>query len=154
MPRTEKVILTNMCLIEDGQGQIVMQIRDPERYAWSGAALPGGHIEAGESLHEAVVREVYEETGLVISHPHLVGMKHWHTKEGIRYLVFLYRTSDFTGEIRSTEEGEIKWVSRKDLPKLDLAYDMLNLLRVFDEEELSELFYAKRLKDDFIREFW
>ena len=145
MPRTEKVILTNMCLIEDVQGQIVMQIRDPERYAWSGAALPGGHIEAGESLHAAVVREVFEETGLAISHPRLVGMKHWHTKEGIPYLVFLYRTSDFTGEIRSTEEGEIKWVSRKDLPKLDLAYD---------EEELSELFYAKRLKDDFIREFW
>ena len=154
MPRTEKVILTNMCLIEDVQGQIVMQIRDPERYAWSGAALPGGHIEAGESLHAAVVREVFEETGLAISHPRLVGMTHWHTKEGIRYLVFLYRTSDFTGEIRSTEEGEIKWVSRKDLPKLDLAYDMLNLLRVFDEDELSELFYVKRLKDDFIREFW
>ena len=154
MPRTENVILTNMCLIEDDQGQIVMQIRDPERYAWSGAALPGGHIEAGESLHEAVVREVYEETGLTISNPRLVGMKHWHTKEGIRYLVFLYRTSEFTGEIRSTEEGEIKWAARKDLPQLDLAYDMLNLLRVFDEEELSELFYAKRLKDDFIREFW
>ena len=34
MPRTEEVILTNMCLIEDGQSQIVMQIRDPERYAW------------------------------------------------------------------------------------------------------------------------
>ena len=33
MSRTEEVILTNMCLIEDGQGQIVMQIRDPERYA-------------------------------------------------------------------------------------------------------------------------
>ena len=81
-------------------------------------------------------------------------MKHWHTKEGIRYLVFLYRTSEFTGEIRSTEEGEIKWVARKDLPQLDLAYDMLNLLRVFDEEELSELFYAQRLEDDFIREFW
>ena len=154
MPRTENVILTNMCLIEDGQGQIVMQIRDPERYAWSGAALPGGHIEAGESLHEAVVREVYEETGLAISNPRLVGMKHWHTKEGIRYLVFLYRTGEFTGEIHSTEEGEIKWVARKDLPQLDLAYDMLNLLRVFDEEELSELFYAQRLEGDFIRDVW
>ncbi|CQR24542.1 NUDIX family hydrolase [Streptococcus varani] len=42
MSRSEKVILTNMCLIEDGQGNIVIQIRDPERYAWSGAALPGG----------------------------------------------------------------------------------------------------------------
>lgn len=154
MTRTENVILTNMCLIEDDQGNIVIQKRDPKRYAWSGVALPGGHIEAGESLHEAVVREVYEETGLTISNPRLVGMKHWHTKEGIRYLVFLYRTKGFTGEIQSTEEGEIKWVPRKDLVKLDLAYDMLNLLRVFEEEELSELFYAQRLGEDFIREFW
>lgn len=154
MTRTENVILTNMCLIEDEQGNIVIQKRDPKRYAWSGVALPGGHIEAGESLHGAVVREVYEETGLTISNPRLVGMKHWHTKEGIRYLVFLYRTKDFTGEIQSTEEGEIKWVPRKDLVKLDLAYDMLNLLRVFEEEELSELFYAQRLGEDFIREFW
>jgi 8-oxo-dGTP diphosphatase len=37
---------------------------------------------------------------------------------------------------------------------MDLAYDMLNLLRVFEEEELSELFYRERLEDDFVREFW
>lgn len=42
MPRTSQVILTNMCLIEDEKGNIVMQIRDPKRYTWSGAALPGG----------------------------------------------------------------------------------------------------------------
>ena len=42
MPRTEEVILTNMCLIEDGAGNVVVQIRDPKRYRWSGAALPGG----------------------------------------------------------------------------------------------------------------
>ena len=48
MSRSQATILTNMCLIEDGQGNIVMQIRDPQRYSWSGAALPGGHIEAHE----------------------------------------------------------------------------------------------------------
>lgn len=42
MSRSQKVILTNMCLIEDNKGRIVMQIRDPKRYSWSGAALPGG----------------------------------------------------------------------------------------------------------------
>lgn len=42
MTRTENVILTNMCLIEDDQGNIVIQKRDPKRYAWSGVALPGG----------------------------------------------------------------------------------------------------------------
>lgn len=42
MSRSQATILTNMCLIEDGRGNIVMQIRDPKRYSWSGAALPGG----------------------------------------------------------------------------------------------------------------
>ncbi|EMB89770.1 8-oxo-dGTP diphosphatase [Streptococcus mutans] len=154
MSRTSQVILTNMCLIEDGNGNIVMQIRDPKRYSWSGAALPGGHIEEHEGLVESVIREVKEETGLTIHHPQLVGMKHWYTKEDVRYLVFLYRTSDFEGDLQSSDEGQVRWVARKELAELDLAYDMLNLLRVFEEKNLSELFYRERLADDFVKEFW
>ena len=74
MSRSQATILTNMCLIEDGRGNIVMQIRDPKRYSWSGAALPGGHIEAHEGLVESVIREVKEETGLTIKSPKLVGI--------------------------------------------------------------------------------
>ena len=154
MSRTSQVILTNMCLIEDGNGNIVMQIRDPKRYSWSGAALSGGHIEEHEGLVESVIREGKEETGLTIHHPQLVGMKHWYTKEDVRYLVFLYRTSDFEGDLQSSDEGQVRWVARKELAELDLAYDMLNLLRVFEEKNLSELFYRERLADDFVKEFW
>ncbi|EAO63491.1 mutator protein MutT, partial [Streptococcus agalactiae 18RS21] len=50
MSRSQKVILTNMCLIEDNKGRIVMQIRDPKRYSWSGAALPGGHMKKENAL--------------------------------------------------------------------------------------------------------
>ena len=64
MSRSQATILTNMCLIEDDHGNIVMQIRDSKRYSWSGAALPGGHIEAHEGLVESVIREVKEEIGL------------------------------------------------------------------------------------------
>ena len=85
MSRAQRVILTNMCLIEDGKGNVVMQVRDPKRYPWSGYALPGGHIEAHEGLVESVIREVKEETGLNIKNPQLVGMKHWYTKEDERY---------------------------------------------------------------------
>ena len=103
---------------------------------------------------ESVIREVKEETGLTIHHPQLVGMKHWYTKEDVRYLVFLYRTSDFEGDLQSSAEGQVRWVARKELAELDLAYDMLNLLRVFEEKNLSELFYRERLADDFVKEFW
>ena len=131
-----------------------MPIRAPMRHYLSGAALPGGHIEAHEGLVESVIREVKEETGLIIKNPKLVGMKHFYTTDDERYLVFLYRTSDFEGDLRSTEEGEVRWIAREEVANMDLAYDMLNLLRVFEEDNLSELFYRERLENDFIREFW
>lgn len=157
MPRSQEVILTNMCFIEDDQGRFVMQIRSPERYAWSGAALPGGHIEAGESLHEALVREIYEETGLTIQNPKLVGIKHFHTRgDGIRYLVFLYRTSEFTGEIRSSEEGEIVWVNREDISngRIELADSMDDLFDFYFGEEHSELYYERDADDILQRIFF
>ncbi|MGC4387444.1 NUDIX domain-containing protein, partial [Streptococcus suis] len=53
MARKEMVTLTNMCLIEDKDGNVVVQIRDPERYRWAGVAFPGGHIEEGENFHDS-----------------------------------------------------------------------------------------------------
>ncbi len=88
MARKEMVTLTNMCLIEDKEGKVVVQIRDPKRYRWL-VSFPGGHIEEGENFHDSVVREVFEETGLTIGNARLVGIKHWPDKEGHRYIVFL-----------------------------------------------------------------
>ncbi|WP_314366879.1 8-oxo-dGTP diphosphatase [uncultured Streptococcus sp.] len=147
MSRSQETILTNICLVEDkARGKVLMQYRSPERYRWSGYAFPGGHIEKGESLHDAVVREILEETGLTISHPKLVGVKNWHTDEGVRYIVFCYKATEFSGQIHSTEEGEISWVDKDSLPQLDLAYDMLELLRMMEDEELSEYYYHERIE--------
>ena len=67
MSRSQETILTNICLVEDvSRGKVLMQYRSSERYLWSGYAFPGGHIEKDESLHDAVVREILEETGLTI----------------------------------------------------------------------------------------
>ncbi|MFD0845294.1 8-oxo-dGTP diphosphatase [Streptococcus saliviloxodontae] len=154
MSRAQATILTNMCLLKDSEGRYLMQIRDPKRYSWSGAALPGGHIEPHEGLVESVIREVKEETGLLIRNPKLVGMKHWYTKDNERYLVFLYTATEYSGSLVSSDEGEVLWVHPDNFNKMTLAYDLLNLLRVFEENELNELFYRERLENDFIREFW
>ena len=149
MSRSQKTILTNICLVEDkARGKVLMQYRSPERYRWSGYAFPGGHIEKGESLHDSVVREILEETGLTITHPKLVGVKNWHTDEGVRYIVFCYKATEFTGQLRSSDEGEVSWVEKDQLEKLDLSYDMLPLLEVMEDPDLSEFYYRKRTDDD------
>ncbi|MBF0786622.1 MULTISPECIES: 8-oxo-dGTP diphosphatase [unclassified Streptococcus] len=144
MSRKELVTLTNMCLIEDSKGNVVVQRRDPKLYRWSGLAFPGGHVEFGENFHDAVVREVQEETGLSIECPRLVGLKHWPDKDGHRYLVFLYKATSFSGQLQSSEEGEVFWCPKTDLPQMELAYDLLEVLKVMDDPILSEFFYTHK----------
>ena len=150
MSRTTPTILTNLCMVEDLENEkVVLQYRSPERYKkWSGFAFPGGHIEEGESLAESVIREVYEETGLTITAPKLVAVKDWEPDEGGRYIVFCYKATEFTGRLRSSEEGEVSWVEKDQLEKLDLSYDMLPLLEVMEDPDLSEYYYRKRTDDD------
>lgn len=147
MSRKELVTLTNMCLIEDGQGRIVVQRRDPKLYRWSGLAFPGGHVELGENFHDAVVREVQEETGLLIESPQLVGLKHWPDREGHRYMVFLYKAKSFSGQLQSSSEGEVFWLPKIELAYQEVAYDLLEVLKVMDDPTLSEFFYTQKGED-------
>ena len=64
MSKTENVELTVLCLIEDGN-KILLQNR--AKKDWQGYALPGGHVEPGESFVDAVIREMKEETGLTFT---------------------------------------------------------------------------------------
>ena len=149
MSRTTPTILTNLCMVEDLEnGKVVLQYRSPEKNHWSGYAFPGGHIEEGESLVESVIREIEEETGLTIFNPQLAAVKNWQLENGTRYIVFCYKATEFTGQLRSSEEGEVSWVEKDQLEKLDLSYDMLPLLEVMEAPDLSEYYYRKRTDDD------
>ena len=112
---------------------------------WPGITFPGGHVEAGESFTEAVIREVKEETGLRIASPQICGMKDW-VEDGIRYVVLFYKTEKFEGDLISSEEGEVWWEDLKELPNLDLSLDMEDMLRIFLEEDLSEFSTTKMEK--------
>lgn len=143
MARSEQAIFTNLCMICDNRGNILVEDRkDP---SWPGICLPGGHVEPGESFVEAVIREVYEETGLTIEKPHLCGTKQFQTRQGERYVVLLYRTDRFSGELHGSDEGEVFWLPRRELSQHRLADDLMQILQVMDSDELSEFFYY--LKD-------
>ena len=141
MSRSESAIFTNMCMISDGNGNVLVQDRrNPD---WPGITFPGGHVEPGEAFTDSVVREVREETGLTIENPQLCGVKQFQTRECERYVVFLYRADRFHGELRSSREGEVFWIPREKLPEYTLVPDFPDMVRVFEEPELNEFFYTK-----------
>lgn len=136
MARRETVVLTNMCMVYDGQGNILVEDRlDPD---WPGVAFPGGHVEPGESFTNAVIREVWEETGLTIERPRLCGLKQFPDDDGTRYIVFLYKTDCFSGELRSSAEGKVFWIKRSELGQYQLPVSFDQMIRVFEDESLGE----------------
>ena len=141
MSRAEQVILTNLCMVYDDAGNILVQDRkDP---SWPGICFPGGHIEPGESFVESVIREVWEETGLTIENPVLCGTKQFPTRNGERYVVFFYKTNRYHGELKSSEEGEVFWIPRGDLTKYRMVEDFLDMVKVFEDDTISEFYYYK-----------
>jgi 8-oxo-dGTP diphosphatase len=138
MSKTENVELTVICLIYK-DNKILLQ--DRIKNDWKGYTLPGGHVEKGEAFVDAVIREMKEETGLTIKQPILCGIKQFPIDNG-RYLVLLYKTNEFEGNLSSSEEGKMVWVDRNDLHKYNLVNDFVDLLKVFDDNNLSEFQYV------------
>ena len=144
MARMEEVELTNMCMVCDGKGYVLVQNKKGDR-TWHGWNFPGGHVEQGEFVTPSVIREVREETGLTIENPKLCGIKEFQKEQdGKRFIVFLYAASRFSGELRASDEGDVFWYPLSELKRSkELADGFSEMLPVFTSDEISEVFYTK-----------
>lgn len=139
MARIENVILTNMCMIYDDDKVLVLDRLDPK---WPGITFPGGHIELKESFVESTIREVYEETGLKVSNLKLCGIKQWTQKDdSYRYIVLFFKTNTFTGELKSSKEGKVFWINKKDIKDYIVADGFMDMFEVFENDNLSENYW-------------
>ena len=135
----EKAIFTNMCMIYDDNGNILVQNRlNPD---WPGVTFPGGHVDLGESFNDSVIREVKEETGLDIKNPILCGIKQFQTDDDARYVILFYRTNQFSGTLQSSKEGEVFWIQRSELNSYKLAEDFDAMIEVFENDDINEFYY-------------
>lgn len=140
MGNTFKAELTNMVMVYDkNTNRAVVQQR--VKY-WKGITFPGGHVEKGESFIDSAKREVFEETGLKVDNLKLCGIIDWcHRKSGERYMVILYKTDTYSGElIGETEEGKVFWTDIDEIPNMELSRDFENYLKVFLDDHKQEFF--------------
>lgn len=139
MAKSEQAIFTNMCMVYDDAGNILVQ--DRKKPDWPGLCFPGGHVEPGESFVDSVIREVWEETGLTIENPVLCGTKQFQTDDGERYVVLFYKACRFSGELKSSDEGEVFWIPRNSLTNYRLSIDFEDMVRIMESDDLSEFYY-------------
>lgn len=126
-------------MIESGE-KILLQNRIKKD--WRGYALPGGHVEQGESFVDAVIREMREETGLTVVDPRLVGVKQFPIDNG-RYVVLLFKATEWTGNVISSEEGQMEWIEYSCLSKVKTVDDFDELLKVINDPTLTEFQYLR-----------
>lgn len=144
--------LGTLCYIEN-EGKTLMLHRikkenDIHEGHWIGL---GGKIENGESPEECIIREVQEESGLVINNPKLRGILTFPKFDGYDdWYVFLYTAVEYKGELIESEEGILKWVDNDKLSSLPMSegdYLFLNWLKKYHMFSAKFIYENKRLMD-------
>jgi len=110
-------------IVHEGRVLLVQRGREPLKGHWS---LPGGMVELGESLQAGVIREVEEETGLLVEPVELIELIDRIHREGERiryhYVIADYLCRVTGGELKAASDADaVRWVERKEWNKPDLG---------------------------------
>ncbi|HEU0036194.1 MAG TPA: NUDIX domain-containing protein [Kofleriaceae bacterium] len=114
-------------VVRDADGRVLLHRRADDGH-WS---LPAGAIDPGETPATAVVREVHEETGLVVRPERVLGVFGWPrlrhrypNGDLVEYLVVVFRCEIAGGtlEARDGESTGFRWCTRDELAALPLPY--------------------------------
>jgi ADP-ribose pyrophosphatase YjhB (NUDIX family) len=113
-------------IVEKNRVLLIRRGTAPLLGEWS---LPGGVLECGETLREAVVREAREETGLVVETDEMLGVYERLIRDDEGRLRYHYVLIDFLchpvgGDLNAgSDAADVRWFTRDELPALNLAFD-------------------------------
>ena len=119
-------------IIENARVLLVKRAHPPLVAQWS---IPGGVLEVGEMVREAAIREVREETGLIVEPGDLLGVYDRVLRNAEQRVQYHYVLIDFLcrpagGELQAADDAtEVRWYTCEELPVLRLAEDTLDVIR-------------------------
>lgn len=121
------VELTNLILLYKEDKYLFL---NRKRSTYPGITFPGGHVENNETIFESVKRETFEETGLILNSYEFVDYIEWKS-ENNREISFLYKSNDFSGELKNSFEGEVFFASLDEINKEDWSSGFDLILRKY-----------------------
>ena len=130
--------ITN-CILFDRENNRVLLLKKPRRGWW---VAPGGKMEVGETVAQAVIREYKEETGITVLEPKLRGVFTILVEENGKvideWMMFTFLAEEYTGTLfEESPEGELHWISPEQIPTLPKAKgDQLYFDHILKNEEL------------------
>ena len=118
-------------IVRDDEILLVKRGSQPAIGKWS---IPGGSVEIGETLEEAVKREVMEETGLEIEVGEIAGIHELIVRENgelqFHYVLIDYFAKAKPGDpVAATDAADCRWVRLSDIGEYDLTATLIDALK-------------------------
>lgn len=105
---------------------------DENKGKWIGV---GGKFEEGESPEECMFREVKEETGLTVTDYRLRGIVTFISENWGSEYMYLFTAHSFEGELKECDEGELQWIPKAEIEKLNIWEGDREFLRLLKEDK-------------------
>ncbi len=113
-------------LDDAGRLLLIRRANEPGRGRWS---VPGGRVEAGETDHQALIREVAEETGLAVEITRWLGDVHRPAPDGAVLDIHDYSCRVIGGTLRAGDDaGDARWCDAETLASLPIVTGLLEAL--------------------------
>lgn len=108
------MIISSLCYLERDEKYLMLHRTKKEidinKDKWLGV---GGKLEEGESPEECVVREVKEETGLILQSYQLRGIVTYVSNAWETEYMYVFTSNEFSGQLQECNEGDLEWIPKE-----------------------------------------